>query len=743
MEMDGSSPDEASASTERGGGPQRFGTFGGVFTPTLLTILGVIMYLRTGWIVGNGGLIGALLIVLLSCGITACTALSLSSIATNVQMGAGGPYGIVARSLGLELGGSIGLPLYLSQALAVTMYIFGFRSGWRWLYPTHDPLMVDLVVFGVIFVIAFLSAGLAFRIQYLILGVIGVSLLSLFSSSAPLHRAHDVVWWGTFAGDTESGFTGISFWGVFAVFFPATTGILAGANMSGELSDPRRSIPLGTLASVGLSALVYLSLVVWLAFSAPSEALLENYNIMIDLARWSPLVLAGLLGATFSSALTSLVGAPRILQAFANHRLVPASEWFARRSRSGEPRNAMMLTGVLVIAGLMLRDLNAIAPLITMFFLLTYAVINIVVMIETRFNTVGFRPLFRVPVWVSLLGAVGCVFAMFIINPVFGWVAVLIVVTVYRFLMKRRLPNPEGFGAARNGTFAVLAEWAAKVVARLPVASARAWRINLLTPTNDLDVFRRDFDFLLDLTLPDGALKLLHIASDAAPEDERVKAIAHQFLEHHGFATWARLSSERFSEAAFFAMQTLRSSFFRPNLLFLTTLEDSLDEAQWCATINHARSSKMGVLIYAHHPTVGLASRSGVNVWVRHQGPDWSVSESMRLTNLDLMILVSYVLQRRWETTLRFLMVVSSPSEHEAAQEYLRVLIERARIPSGVERLVLNGHFNDCLPKAPPADLNLFGTPHALSRAFVDRLLDQTGGSCLLVRVAGDEDAFA
>lgn len=114
-----------------------FGTFGGVFTPTLLTILGVIMYLRQGWVVGNAGLLGAWLIILLSFTITGFTGLSLSSVATNIRIGAGGAFSVISQSLGLEVGGSIGVPLYVSQALAVVMYIFGFRAGWLWIFPEH------------------------------------------------------------------------------------------------------------------------------------------------------------------------------------------------------------------------------------------------------------------------------------------------------------------------------------------------------------------------------------------------------------------------------------------------------------------------------------------------------------------------------------------------------------------------------------------------------------------------------
>jgi len=317
-----------------------FGTFGGVFTPTLLTILGVIMYLREGWVVGNAGLLGAWLIIILAFAITAFTGLSMSSVTTNIRIGAGGAFSIISQSLGLEVGGSIGIPLYLSQALAVAMYIFGFRAGWQYIFPQHPPLLVDFGTFLVLFVIAFISANLAFRVQYLIMAVIFGSLISVAAAAFSGSMQQPITWWGNFPGSLENNFSGATFWVVFAVFFPASTGIMAGANMSGELENPRRSIPVGTLSAIGVSLVVYLALAYWLARSATTEELLRNYNVMIDKSAWAPVVLAGLLGATFSSALSSLVGSPRILQALGERDILPFSPWFARRSRLGEPRAA-------------------------------------------------------------------------------------------------------------------------------------------------------------------------------------------------------------------------------------------------------------------------------------------------------------------------------------------------------------------------------------------------------------------
>ncbi len=196
-----------------------FGTFAGVFTPTLLTILGVIMYLREGWVVGNAGLLGAWLIILISYVITTTTALSMASITTNMRIGAGGAFSIISQSLGLEVGGSIGIPLYLSQALAVAMYLFGFRSGWLWIFPEHSPLLIDLGAFVLLFVIAYISADLAFKVQYLIMAIILVSIGAVGATLFMDTPRYPIQWWGTFPGEAQSGFKGINFWVLFAVFF--------------------------------------------------------------------------------------------------------------------------------------------------------------------------------------------------------------------------------------------------------------------------------------------------------------------------------------------------------------------------------------------------------------------------------------------------------------------------------------------------------------------------------------------
>jgi len=684
-----------------------FGTFGGVFTPTLLTILGVIMYLREGWVVGNAGLLGGFAVILLSFGITSFTGLSLSSITTNIRIGAGGAFNIISQSLGLEVGGSIGIPLYFSQALAVSMYIFGFRAGWQWVFPEHPGLIVDLAVFGVLFAIAFVSAGLAFRIQYLIMAVIGLSLLSIAIAAFKGSMQYDVTWWGDFPGSPENNFAGVGFWAVFAVFFPASTGIMAGANMSGDLKNPRRSIPVGTLSAIGLSLLIYLGLAYWLARSATTQELITNYTVMIDKAFWGPPVLAGLLGATFSSALSSFVGAPRILQALGEHRILPKGAWFAKRTRTGEPRNALLLTAVIVLGALMLRNLNAVAPLITMFFLITYAMINIVVLLEQTMKLVSFRPLFRLPRFVALLGAGGCVFAMIIVNPTFSLVAAMVVLVIHAFLIRKHLKAP--FGDVRSGLFVAMAEWAAKKVEDLSVSKEKAWKANLLVPVESLEKAAENFGLIRDISYPKGFLKLVGLTDKAKAQElaSGLEDFSEEFREEKVFASWTVISAAAFGENLKAGIETFGGTFFKPNVIFLTLPDSREKQEEISEIIDISVERKYGVLLYAPQSGSGSEKRASLNVWFHDRGSDWDLS--MDIGNQDLAVLTGYKLKSNREASIRFACLVQDSENISKAQDYLQRLAGLARIPDA-EVWVRKGTLEN-MGNAPQADLTIMPLP--------------------------------
>ncbi len=708
-----------------------FGMFKGVLVPTLLTILGVIMYLRLGWVVGSVGLLGAWVIILLAFGITTATALSMSSIVSNVRIGAGGAYAIITRSLGLEIGGSVGVPLYLALALSMALYIFGFREGLRYLFPQASTLLIDFAVFAILFCIVFISTDIAFRIQYGILAIIIASLLSV--AAAGLAAPPPL----TFTLPAPP----LSFWVVFAVFFPAATGIMAGANISGELKNPRQSIPAGTLAAIAVSLAVYLGLAGWLAGSATPEALVSDFTILIRTSAFGMIVLAGLLAATFSSALNSLVGASRVLQAMGEHNILPGSPWITRRSAAGVPRNALLLTGLIVALALLLRDLNTIAPLITMFFLVTYATINIVVLVEQGLGLVSFRPHFTIPRAVPLAGTIGCLFAMFVISPFFGFLAIVLVGAFYYILMYRHLKDTPPYGDVRSSLFVALAEWAAKKAQTLPASQERAWRPNLFIPVDNPTELRGISEFVRDIAYPGGSVSILGVneGQEEMRLETRIPYLAEDFRRDGIFTNWTIVRAATFADGVVTSMQALKRTIFPPNIVFLWMPVSAEREEKTVTIIRRAAESRMGAVLYAAHPKAGLGRRRRINLWMPEACVEWTPGK--KLPNCDLAILIAYKLVINWSASVTVIAVVEDPGRVAAVRENLSVLLEQARIPHA-EDLVVNDRFDDYLGSEPQADLNIFSLALEPDFAAIRTMVENTRSTCLFCRDSTAENAL-
>ena len=449
-----------------------FGTFQGVFTPSILTIIGVVMYLRFGWMLGNVGLPTSLLIVTMGSAITLLTGLSISALATSMRVKGGGAYFILSRTLGLEAGAALGLPLALAQTICVSFYIAGFAealvqsglpvvSGW-------DPRLVGLVTLAVLALVATLSADLALKSQYVIMAAIAFSLVSFFLGQAPE---------GLAAPDAAAVPPRLGFWAVFAVFFPAVTGILSGLGMSGDLKDPGRSIPTGTIAAVLTGYAIYMAVPIALGLMVPDDAILRSDTMILQkCARWQLPILLGVWAATLSSAVGSFLVAPRVLQALARDRLLPG--FFARGfGRADDPRLAAAVCFALAAVCVWLGDINVLAPVLTLFNLSTYGLLNFCAAVEEAMSTPSWRPTFRVKPFFSFLGFAGCLTAMFMISPGWTFVALFCEAAIY-WLVKRRALRAQ-WGDLRTGLFAELVRHALPHLANVRHAE-RNWRPNLL-----------------------------------------------------------------------------------------------------------------------------------------------------------------------------------------------------------------------------------------------------------------------
>ncbi|MFQ5572036.1 MAG: Na-K-Cl cotransporter, partial [Rhodothermales bacterium] len=448
------------------------GTFGGVFTPSILTILGVIMYLRFGWVVGHVGLLGTLVIVTLSTSITFLTALSIAAISTDQRVRVGGAYYMISRSLGIETGGAIGIPLYLAQALSVALYTVGFAESVVGTFAGLDENTVGLVTTVLVTALVLVSARVAIRAQYFIMAAIAVSLLSLLFGK-PIEQS-DIGFFGPAMGAEGSE----SFWSVFAVFFPAVTGIMSGVNMSGDLEHPGTSIPRGTFAAIGTGYLIYMALPLLLAARAGAAMLIDDPLVMRKMAFWGDAILLGVWGATLSSAVGSMLGAPRVLQAIARDGILPRwLGWLGRGSGADDtPRAGTMLTLGIALAAVFFGNLNIIAPILTMFFLTTYGVLNIAAGVERFLGSPSFRPTFKVHWSLSLLGAFGCIAVMLLINAMATAVAALFVLMVYVWLERRGLES--AWGDVRRGIWMAITR--AGLLRLRSEADPKNWRPHIL-----------------------------------------------------------------------------------------------------------------------------------------------------------------------------------------------------------------------------------------------------------------------
>lgn len=710
----------------------RFGMLTGVYVPTLLTIIGVIMYLRLGWVVGSVGLLGSWLIIVIAFSITTTTALSMASIISNIRIGSGGAFSIITRSLGIEIGGSIGVPFYLSMALSVVLYIFGFREGLLFLFPELSSLLVDFIVFSVVFGIVLFSTDIAFRLQYLILAIIICSILVIIGSG--MHT--------TPSFDFSSISSENSFWIVFAVFFPAATGIMAGANMSGELDSPRKSIPIGTLAAIGTSFIVYICLSYWLSGAASTEDLVNNYTIMFDLAIFRWVALAGLLAATFSSALNSVIGASRILQAMADHTIMPYSSWFAYRGKTGIPRNAVLFTAVIALFALMLRDLNTIAPLITMFFLITYGTINLVILIEHKLNLVSFRPLLQIPISIPLIGTIGTLFTMFVINPAFSLVAIVMIILLYNLLMSRHIAMTEPEGDVRSSLFVSLAEWAAKKSMTLPRSHGRAWRPNILIPVDNSQEIRGVSEFLRDITFPSGSVSILGIESedDQPWLEQDLIPLVDDFRNEGIYSSWTVIRSGTLHEGVILSIQAMKSAFFGPNTLFLRKPVSLEQRDEINSILSDTPSKKLGVIIFLGHPRAGLGRRRVIQLFLPKSCTEWESSPGG--LDFDLALLTAYKLKLNWDAELHLVVSIDQSDEEDNILISLKELLEYARI--SVSRIsIITSSYEVFFQNSMQVDLNIFSFTGVLDFSRAESFVLAGRTTCIFCRDSSEENVFA
>uniref|UniRef100_A0A670JW76 Solute carrier family 12 member 2 n=1 Tax=Podarcis muralis TaxID=64176 RepID=A0A670JW76_PODMU len=438
----------------------------------MLNIWGVMLFIRLSWIVGQAGIGLAVLVIAMATVVTTITGLSTSAIATNGFVRGGGAYYLISRSLGPEFGGAIGLIFAFANAVAVAMYVVGFAETVVELLKEHNLIMLDQMndirIIGAITIVVLLGisvAGMEWEAKVIAIVdfIIGTFIPFESKKSKGFFGYQGEIFYENFGPDFREEET---FFSVFAIFFPAATGILAGANISGDLADPQLAIPKGTLLAILITTVVYMGIAVSVGACVVRDAtgsindtfvgeltncttaacklnfdfsscekggcpygLMNNFQVMSMVSGFAPLISAGIFSATLSSALASLVSAPKIFQALCKDNIYPGFLMFAKGyGKNNEPLRGYLLTFLIALGFILIAELNVIAPIISNFFLASYALINFSVFHASLAKSPGWRPAFKYyNMWVSLVGAILCCIVMFVIN---WWAALLTYVIV-------------------------------------------------------------------------------------------------------------------------------------------------------------------------------------------------------------------------------------------------------------------------------------------------------------------------
>ncbi len=638
------------------------------------------MFLRFGQVVGEAGIVQAVIIVLAAKLITTLTALSISGLATNTRVQGGGAYYLISRSLGVESGGAIGVVFFLAQAVSVALYVIGFAEAFLNLFPGIglSARVVGTIVNVLVFVCVYIGAGWTIKVQYGILAILALSLGSFYAGAIPAATPE------TLHANLGTAYSpGSGFFVMFALFFPAVTGIMAGVNMSGDLENPGKSIPRGTLAAIGFTALVYLSMALLFGASRPRAALLNNNLVILDIAASPMLINAGIFAATLSSGLGSMMGAPRILQALARDEIFPRLRRLARGSGpNNEPRRATIVTFVIAEAGIFFGSLNAIAPIITMFFMITYGMINLACFYESVTRNPSYRPAFRLSHWsTALLGAVGCVAAMLLLDPL--WAVVGIVAMALLQWRIRSMEIRAAWGDVRSGT---AFQQARRALLKLEEAwyhpknwrpivlalSGGAWRRNHLARYGSWLTAGRGILFLAEVI---GGEVENTLERREEEEDKLRKFIADGDLE----AFPAVVVEPDLLDGVKSLLQCCGVGGIRPNTVLLGWVENPERRARFCRILRLIRDMERSMLL-VHCPEeenrLFVAPPGSIDIW-------WKGGR-----NGALMLLFAHLLTLNpaWRNhPIRLIFAVPEDDDVARAKEQLTKLTEGARVKAALE----------------------------------------------------------
>ena len=678
----GTEPPGVSAHSQSGHG---FGT-APVFLASVSTILGAILFLRFGYAVAHVGLWGSLMIILLGHLVTIPTVLAVSEIATNRRVAGGGAYYIVSRSFGTSIGGSIGIALYLSQAISVAFYMVAFAEAFEpvyvWIASTYK-VNIDsrwLSRPGTLLLILLMltkGAGLGVRALWGVAAILAVS-ITLFL----LGEGNE---------STQPGGLNItaridesdSFGAVFATCFPAFTGMIAGLGLSGDLKNPRRSIPLGTIGATLAGMVIYVLVAIKLAQSASPEALAADQFIMADIALWGPAIYIGLGAAALSSALGSLLVAPRTLQALARDNVLPIPKvnrllekgW----GKTQEPVYATCVSGIIAIVFVAVGSIDFIAQILSMFFMVTYGALCVVSFLEYFAGNPSYRPTFHSRWYVSLAGAVMCAIMMIQMSMLYAFVSIFLMVATYIGLRRTRREQ-RGLSAIFQGSMFQLTRRLQIILQKSRAnLSESGWRPSIVALTRFGERRLGHFDLLRWICHRHGFGHFIQFfQGDYSYLDEieariRVDSLVQRSELSRAGIFVDSLISPSYTQAMAQCLQTPGISGLPNNCVLLEFDEEKPDEINEVSQGARLAASLMFNVLVLRSTNYRFGYRSTIHVWVTEDN----------LSNAPMMLLFAYIIvgHPEWKRADIQLFGCFDPGHTGSEEDRLAKFMKEGRLP--------------------------------------------------------------
>ena len=663
-----------------------------VFLASISTILGAILFLRFGYAVAHVGLWGALMVVMLGHLVTIPTVLAVSEIATNRRVAGGGAYYIVSRSFGASIGGTIGIALYISQAISVAFYIVAFAEAFQpvyeWLAASRDlqldPRWVSLpCTFLIIILMLTKGAGMGVQVLWAVCIILVVSIVAFLFGESPAEIRPSGLNLTSRIDDPDS------FGTVFATCFPAFTGMIAGLGLSGDLKNPRKSIPLGTISATLGGMFVYVLVAIKLAGSATPEALAADHFIMEKIALWGPIIFIGLGAAALSSTLGSIMVAPRTLQMLARDNVLPIPKLNRLMEKgvgdSHEPIYATCLSGIIAIVFVAIGELDFIAQILTMFFMVTYGALCAVSFLEHFASNPSYRPTFHSRWYVSLVGAVMCGVLMIQIGAFYALISIVLMAITYLGL-RRGHGGQRDLAAIFQGTMFQLTRWLQTTLQKSRVmASEGGWRPSIVAVTRFGERRLGHFDLLRWICHRHGFGHFIRLFngdySFSSEIQARIKVdglIKRTEVSRAGVFVDS-LICPTFQLALSQILQMPGISGLPNNCILLEFDRENTDEIEEVVQGARLAANSLFNVLILRSTGYRFGYRSSIHVWVTEDN----------LSNAPMMLLLAYIIVGHpdWKRAEIRLFVCSDSTDAEQEANKLSALTQEGRLPISMQNV--------------------------------------------------------